>query len=397
MSRAGIYLDNAASTPVDPRVIEVMADALARHGANPTAAHEPGRQAADALAQAREPVAAAIGAQPANLVWTSSATEANNLAIQGVAAAFARQPGHMITLCTEHPAVLGPMAALEAQGWIITRLPVDADGFCDPAALAAALRPDTRLVSVMQVNNETGVCQDLAAIGEALRDHPAALHVDAAQGAGKLPLDVDAIGADLVSLSAHKLYGPKGVGALFVRRRPAPHLAAVWHGGGQERGLRPGTPAIHQILGMGKAYELAAAHAPAESRRISELRDRLWQQLAAVGNLVRNGGPDRVAPGLLNVSVGGVHADALHYACTAGEPPLAVSRGSACAAGSTASSYVLRAMGRGPALAAASLRLSLGRFTSGADVDTAGRVIAAHIERLRAMAPMDAPADAVVV
>ena len=213
MSRAGMYLDNAASTPVDPRVIEVMADALARHGANPTAAHEPGRQAAEALAQAREPVAAAIGAQPADLVWTSGASEANNLAIQGVAAAFARQPGHMITLCTEHPAVLGPMAALEAQGWAITRLPVDADGFCDPAALAAALRPDTRLVSVMQVNNETGVCQDLAVIGEALRDHPAALHVDAAQGAGKLPLDVDAIGASSLA-AGHKTLIPELIGHL---------------------------------------------------------------------------------------------------------------------------------------------------------------------------------------
>ncbi|MDT0619155.1 cysteine desulfurase family protein [Salinisphaera sp. P385] len=396
MSRAGIYLDNAASTPVDPRVIEVMADALARHGANPTAAHDPGERAADAVARAREPVAAAIGAAPDDLIWTSGASEANNLAIQGVAAAFGRQPGHMITLCTEHPAVLGPMAALEAQGWSITRLPVDANGRCEPETLAAALRPDTRLVSVMQVNNETGVCQDLAAIGEALRAHPAAFHVDAAQGAGKLPLDVEAIGADLVSLSSHKLHGPKGIGALYVRRRPAPHLAAVWHGGGQERGLRPGTPATHQILGMGKAYALAAEHAPAENRRIAALRDRLWQRLAAVGNLVRNGGPEHVAPGLLNVSVGGVHADALHYACAAGEPALAVSRGSACAAGSAASSYVLRAMGREPALAAASLRLSLGRFTSAADVDTAGRVIAAHIERLRAMAPMDAPADAVV-
>lgn len=382
-----IYLDNAASTPVDPEVVEAMLPHLTGDGANPTSVHRPGRAAALALERARERVAEAIGAGADEIVWTAGATEANNLAILGTAA-YWRRPRHVVTVVTEHRSVLDPVGRLEAGGWRVTRLGVDRGGRVDPDAVAGALAEDTALVSVMHVNNETGVIQDLAAIGARVREHAtAAFHVDAAQGAGKLPLDVNAIGADLMSLSAHKLHGPKGIGALYVSARPAARIEPVLHGGGHERGLRPGTPAVHQAVGMGAAFALAADRREAEQSRIADLRDRLWQRLSDLPGATRAGDPLHVAPGILNVGFEGVHGEALHAALARGEPPLAVSSGSACASAGADSSYVLRALGRDSALAAASVRYSLGRFTTAEDVERAAEATVRQVCRLRSMAP----------
>ncbi len=383
---AVVYLDNAATTPVDPRVVEVMRECLGMDGdfANPSSVgHLPGRRARARVELARAQVAALVGAAPEQIVWTSGATEADNLAIFG-AARFHRSRGrHIVTSRTEHPAVLDPCRQLEREGFSVTYLKPGSDGIVTPAHVEEALRPDTILVSLMHVNNEIGVVQDVATVGRLCRARGVLLHVDAAQGAGKLPLDVERDGIDLLALTAHKVHGPKGVGALCVRREPRLGLVPLLFGGGQERGLRSGTLPTHQVAGMGEAYAIAAACMEAESRRIGGLRERLWRAIEAVGGVLLNGHPTQRAPGILSVTVDGCEGECLLHALA----DLAVSSGSACATTSAEPSYVLRALGRSDRLAQSTLRLSLGRFTTDGEVDYAARRVVEEIGRLRAIAP----------
>jgi len=383
-----IYLDNAATTPLDPAVREAMLAHLGTEDgfANPASEHAPGDAAAEAVEAAREQVAATVGAEPAEIVFTSGATEANNLAIKGVADFHRRDGGHIVTARTEHKSVIDSVRHLESCGWRVTWLDVDAGGRLDLDALADALRQDTVLVSVMHVNNEIGVIQDIAAIGAICRERGVTFHVDAAQSLGKLPIDVEAVGADLVSLSAHKLHGPKGIGALYVRRRPRARLLPQIHGGGHERGMRSGTLPTHQIVGMGAACRIADERRTKEQARIAALRDRLWAEIVALPEVWRNGDPEHAVAGILNVSVSGVDGEALLAGLT-GDDGLAVSSGSACTSAGAESSYVLRALGRTTALAGASIRFSLGRFTNEADVDAAACRLIAEVERLRGLSP----------
>ena len=382
-----VYLDNAATTPVDARVAAAMAQCLTAEGefGNPaSASHEYGESAARRVEAARAQVAAAVGALADEVVWTSGATEADNLAIFGAAQYYAAHGRHIVTSRTEHQAVLDPCRELERRGWQVTYLSPDGGGILDPGQVAAALRADTVLVSIMHVNNETGVIQDIAAIGAVCARHGGArLHVDAAQSVGKSRLDFAGMGADLMSLSAHKVHGPKGVGALLVSRRDARagvHLTALQFGGGQERGLRGGTVATHQVVGMGLAFELARAAPPSEAERIGRLRERLWQALAALGGTLRNGDAQRSVPHVLNVSFDGVEGESL-IAAVRGR--LAVSMGSACTSARAEPSHVLRALGRDAILSESSLRFGLSRMTSESDIDTAAAVVAAAVSRLR--------------
>jgi cysteine desulfurase len=381
-----IYLDNAATTPADPRVVEAMLECLGAEGdfANPAAvAHAPGRRAHRRVEQARAEVAALVGAEPAQVVWTSGATEADNLALLGAARFYRTRGRHLVTSRTEHPAVLEPCRQLEREGFEITYLKPAADGIVEPWQVEAALRPDTILVSLMHVNNEIGVVQDVGSVGRLCRARGVLFHVDAAQSAGKLQIDMTRECIDLLALTAHKLHGPKGVGALCVRREPRLGLVPLLHGGGQERGLRPGTLATHQVVGMGAACRIAGGALVAESARITGLRERLWQGLAELGGVMLNGHPTQRAPGILSVTVDGVEGESLLYAL----PELAVASGSACATTNAEPSYVLRALGRSDRLAQSSLRLSLGRYTTQGDVDQAVRIIHAAVGRLRAVAP----------
>lgn len=381
-----IYLDNAATTAVDPRVVEAMLECLGPDGdyANPSAvAHRPGRRARERVEQARADVAALVGADPAQVIFTSGATEADNLALLG-AARFHRGRGrHLVTSRTEHPAVLDSCRQLEREGFTVTYLKPAADGIVDAGEVEAALRPDTILVSLMHVNNEIGVVQDVAAVGRLCRARGVLFHVDAAQGAGKLPLDVVRDGIDLLALTAHKVHGPKGVGALCVRREPRLGLVPLLHGGGQERGLRSGTLPTHQVVGMGCACRIAAAEMAADAARIEALRERLWQGLSALPGVLLNGHPAHRVPGILSVTIDGVEGESLLFAL----PGLAVASGSACATTSAEPSYVLRALGRSDRLAQSTLRLSLGRFTTPAEIEYAIEAIAAAVTRLRAAAP----------
>jgi cysteine desulfurase len=345
-------------------------------------------------------VAAAVGADPEEVIWTSGATESNNLAIFGVAHYYRDHGRHIVTARTEHKAVLDPCGELERRGWKVTYLVPAQDGIIDPAQLAAALRPDTVLVSLMHVNNEIGVMQDIAAMAEVCAEHGTArLHVDAAQSVGKCSVDFAACGVHLMSLSAHKVYGPKGAGALLVSKRGAHtrsgahsvaragvHLSALQFGGGQERGMRSGTLATHQIVGMGLAFELAAEMSSAEGRRIADMRDRLWRGLAAIGGVLRNGAAQHVVPNLLNVSFEGVEGESLLAAVS---PRIAVSTGSACTSSTHEASYVLRALGRSEPLSESSLRFSLGRFTMQGDIDAAIAVLSEVVPRLRRVAGTD--------
>jgi cysteine desulfurase len=381
-----VYLDNAATTAVDPRVVEAMLGCLGEGGAfaNPAAvAHEHGRRAHRRIEQARAEVAALVGADPAQIVWTSGATEADNLAVLGAARFYRAKGRHLVTSRTEHPAVLEPCRQLEREGFDVTYLKPVADGIVEPWQVEAALRPDTILVSLMHVNNEIGVVQDVGSVGRLCRERGILFHVDAAQSAGKLTIHVERDCIDLLALTAHKLHGPKGVGALCVRREPRLGLVPLLHGGGQERGLRPGTLATHQVVGMGAACRIAADERVEESARITALRERLWQGLSGLPGLMLNGHPARRAPGILSVTIDGVEGESLLYAL----PELAVASGSACATTSAEPSYVLRALGRSDRLAQSSLRLSLGRYTTGTDVDLAARSIHRAVERLRAVAP----------
>jgi cysteine desulfurase len=378
-----VYLDYAATTPVDPRVRAAMDACLAAPPGNASAIHAPGRAARARVEAARAQVAALVHAPPAAIVFTSGATEADNLAILGAARGNADRGRHLVSVRTEHRAVLDPLARLEREGFRVTLLSPGRDGLVDPAEFGRALGPGTTLASVMLVNNETGVVQDIAAIAAACRRRGVLLHVDAAQAAGRLPLDVTALDADLVSLAAHKIHGPAGVGALYVRREPRPTLVPLAFGGGQEGGLRPGTLPVHQIVGMGEAYALARQALAEEPARLAALRDRLWAALGALPGVLLNGHPTQRAPHILNVSFEGVDGEALLFALGS----LALSAGSACAAGHGEPSYVLRALGRDDALAQASLRFSFGRPTTAAEVDVAAERVRAAVLRLRALAP----------
>jgi len=384
MNTPGVYLDYAATTPVDARVAARMAQCLTREGVfgNPgSMSHEYGEAASELVEAARVQVAEAVGAEPGEVIWTSGATEADNLAIFGTAHYYRDAGRHIVTVRTEHKAVLDPCRELERRGWRVTYLTPDRDGMLDPKQVAAALRPDTVLVSIMHVNNEIGVIQDTAAIAAMCAQFGSArLHVDAAQSVGKCAVNFAALGADLLSLSAHKAYGPKGVGALVVSRRRSAQLQPLLYGGGQERGLRSGTLATHQVVGMGTAFALAKAAPQYETERIALLQDRLWHGLASLGGVLRNGDGTRSVPHLLNVSFEGVEGESLLAAI---RPHIAVSTGSACTSITQEPSYVLRALGRDDRLAESSLRFSLGRFSSEADVDTAVSVVAHAVERLR--------------
>jgi len=386
-SRQTVYLDYAATTPVDPRVAARIAECLTQQGAfgNPgSTSHDYGEAARALVEAARVQVAAAVGAAPVDIVWTSGATEANNLALFGVANYQRESGGHIVTARTEHKAVLDPCRELERRGWRVTYLKPGGGGLIDPAQVAAALQPDTLLVSIMHVNNEIGVVQDIAAIAAVCAAHgKARLHVDAAQSVGKCPLDFAGLGLDLLSLSAHKSYGPKGVGALVVSRARGVQLKALQFGGGQERNLRSGTVATHQVVGMGAAFELAAAEQAAETERIALLRERLWRGLDLLGGVLRNGEPEHTAAQLLNVSFEGVEGESLLAAV---RPCIAVSTGSACTSSNQEPSYVLRALGRDERLAESSLRFSLGRFSTEAEVDAAIDAVSRAVTRLRRVA-----------
>jgi cysteine desulfurase len=384
---APVYLDYAATTPVDPRVAAAMAECLTLEGAfgNPGSVSHDYGDAANALVEAaRRQVAAAVGAQPEDIIWTSGATEANNLALFGIAAYYRDTGRHIVTARTEHKAVLDPCRELERRGWRVTYLVPDRGGVLDPAQVAAALQPDTTLVSVMHVNNEIGVIQDIAAMAAVCAAHGTArLHVDAAQSVGKCEVEFDRLGVDLMSLSAHKAYGPKGIGALVVSRRRGVQLQALQFGGGQERNLRSGTIATHQVVGMGAAFALAAAAQEPEALRIALLRDRLWRGLEALGGALRNGDAAHSVAHLLNVSFEDVEGESLLAAVRSS---IAVSTGSACTSATQEPSYVLRALGRDERLAESSLRFSLGRFSTEADVDTAVAAVLRAVTRLRRIA-----------
>jgi cysteine desulfurase len=388
--RRPVYLDYASTTPVDPRVAAAMARCLTVEGefGNPaSASHEFGDAARDHVETARAQVAACVRASPQEVVWTSGATEADNLAIFGVARYYREYGRHIVTARTEHKAVLDPCRELERRGWRVTYLAPDGGGLIHPDQVAAALQADTVLVSIMHVNNEIGVIQDIASIGAICAKHGGAwLHVDAAQSVGKCAIDFAKLGVDLMSLSAHKVYGPKGVGALLVARgdsgrgHRAVQLAALQFGGGQERGLRAGTVATHQVVGMGLAFALAAAAPESDALRIAMLRDRLWQGLATLGGVFRNGNAQHSVPHLLNVSFAGVEGESLLVAV---RERLAVSTGSACTSALQEPSYVLRALGRDDILSESSLRFGLGRFTNEHDIDTAVAVVTDAVSRLR--------------
>ncbi|MGO4475076.1 IscS subfamily cysteine desulfurase [Massilia sp. 2TAF26] len=361
-----IYLDYAATTPVDPRVAQKMLVYMTEKFGNPaSSSHAFGIEAASAVQRARAQVAALVGAAAGDIVWTSGATESNNLALKGAAHANRAKGRHLVTLTTEHKAVLDTMRRLESEGYEVTYLQPQPNGLLDPAAFEAALRPDTILASVMMVNNEIGVIQPIGELGRICRARGVLLHVDAAQAAGKVAIDVDRLQVDLLSLSAHKVYGPKGIGALYVRSDPRVRLEAQMDGGGHEKGLRSGTLPSHQIVGMGEAFELARLDMANETARIGALRERLCGGLAALPGVRFNGDMEQRIPHNLNISFTGAGADALADKL----PGIAVSAGSACNSASAAPSYVLRALGLSEALARGAMRITLGRYTGAADVD----------------------------
>ena len=391
--RMPVYLDHAATTPVGPLVAARMAQVLSSEtefGNPASSSHDYGDLAGALVEAARAQVAAAVGAAASEIVWTSGATEANNLAIFGVAHYYRERGRHIITARTEHKAVLDPCRELERRGWEISRLVPDQEGLLDPNQVAAALRPETVLVSLMHVNNEIGVVQNIAAVGAICARHGGAwLHVDAAQSVGKCPVDFASLGADLMSLSSHKVYGPKGMGALVISQRGESggrgrvQLAALQFGGGQERSLRAGTLATHQVVGMGLAFELSSTISSVETARIAQLQQRLWRGLGTIGGVLRNGSAARSVPHLLNVSFEGVEGESLLAAI---RPYVAVSTGSACTSALAEPSYVLRALGRSERLSESSLRFGLGRTTTEEDIDTAVDAVARAVRRLRKVA-----------
>ncbi|MDN3577023.1 IscS subfamily cysteine desulfurase [Chitinimonas viridis] len=380
-----IYLDYSATTPVDPRVAEQMIPWLTEQFGNPASRSHPfGWAAEEAVEAAREEVAKLVNCDAKEIVWTSGATESNNLAIKGAAHFYKDKGKHLITMKTEHKAVLDTMRELEREGFEVTYLSPMENGLLDLDLLKATLRDDTILVSVMAVNNEIGVIQPIAQLGELLRERGILFHVDAAQATGKIALDLSSLKVDLMSFSAHKTYGPKGVGALYVRRKPRVRLEAQMHGGGHERGMRSGTLATHQIVGMGVAFKLAREEMATELERIRMLRDRLWHGVSGMEEVYLNGDMDARVPHNLNVSFNYVEGESLIMALK----DLAVSSGSACTSASLEPSYVLRALGRNDELAHSSIRFTIGRFTTVEDIDYAIKLIHEKIGKLRELSPL---------
>jgi len=379
-----IYLDYAATTPADPRVASKMMQFLTLDGTfgNPASrSHRFGWQSEEAVDVARNQIAELVNADPREIIFTSGATESDNLAIKGAAHAHQARGKHIITSQTEHKAVLDSCQQLEREGFAVTYLTPAANGIISPDQLRAALRDDTILVTLMHVNNEPGVIQDIAGFGELFREREILFHVDATQSVGKLPVDLGALPVDLMSFSAHKLYGPKGIGALYVRRKPRVQIAAQIHGGGHERGMRSGTLPVHQIVGMGEAYRIAAEERETEMARLQTLRDRLWQGISTLPDVTLNGDLQQSAPNILNLSFADVEGESLIMALK----DLALSSGSACTSASLEPSYVLRALGLSEELAHSSLRFSLGRFTTEEEIDYAIALVQKSVTRLRAL------------
>jgi cysteine desulfurase len=378
-------MDYGATNPVDPRVVDVMVPWLREHFGNPASrSHAWGWEAEEAVEKARGQVAGLIGADPREIVWTSGATESNNLALKGAAHFYQSRGKHIVTVKTEHKAVLDTCRELERQGFEVTYLDVQEDGLLDLGRLKAALRPDTILVSVMFVNNEIGVIQDIAAIGAMCRERGIVFHTDAAQATGKVTIDLASLPVDLMSLASHKTYGPKGIGALYVRRKPRVRLEAQMHGGGHERGLRSGTLPTHQIVGMGEAFRLAQVEMPTELERIRMLHHRLTDGLSVIEQTFLNGHPKQRVPHNVNMSFNYVEGESLIM----GIKGLAVSSGSACTSASLEPSYVLRALGRSDELAHSSLRITIGRYTTPEEIDYAVSTIRHNVAKLRELSPL---------
>jgi len=380
-----IYLDYSATTPVDPRVVDVMLPYLRQDFGNPASrSHAYGWKAEEAVETAREHVAALVNCDAKEIVWTSGATESINLAIKGAAHFYKDKGRHVITVKTEHKATLDTCRELEREGFEVTYLDVNENGLIDWEVLTSAIRPDTVLISVMYVNNEIGVIQDIPRIGEFCREKGILFHVDSAQATGKVVIDLQAIKVDLMSFSAHKTYGPKGVGALYVRRKPRIRIEAQIHGGGHERGMRSGTLPTHQIVGMGEAFRIARQEMAAENERMRVLRDRLWKGLSEMEAVYLNGDLEHRVPHNLNVSFNYVEGESLLM----GIKDVAVSSGSACTSASLEPSYVLRALGRSDELAHSSIRFSVGRFTTEQDVDFTVALLKEKVAKLREMSPL---------
>ncbi|MCB1667103.1 MAG: IscS subfamily cysteine desulfurase [Porticoccaceae bacterium] len=382
-----IYLDYSATTPVDPRVADVMSKCLTADGnfGNPASrSHSFGWQAEEAVETARRQVADLLNADPREIVWTSGATEANNLAIKGCAHFNQKKGKHLITSKIEHKAVLDTCRQLEREGFEVTYLDPGSDGIIQPEAVAAAIREDTTLVSLMHVNNEIGTINDITAIGEICREHKVFFHVDAAQSAGKVEIDMEAMKVDLMSLSAHKIYGPKGIGALYVRRKPRVRIEAQTHGGGHERGMRSGTLATHQIVGMGEAFRIAKQEMAEENARLLKLRNKLWDGVREMEEVHLNGSLSQRVASNLNVSFAFVEGESLIMALK----DLAVSSGSACTSASLEPSYVLRALGLDDELAHSSIRFSIGRFTTEEEIDYTVSIIRDAVNKLRELSPL---------
>ncbi|TAK90037.1 MAG: IscS subfamily cysteine desulfurase [Burkholderiaceae bacterium] len=380
-----IYMDYSATTPVDPRVVDKMVPWLSQHFGNPASRSHPfGWEAEKAVEDAREQVAALVNADPREIVWTSGATESNNLALKGAAHFYSEKGKHIVTVKTEHKAVLDTCRELEREGFEVTYLEVLPNGLIDLEQFKQALRADTAVVSVMYVNNEIGVIQDIPQLGAICRERGIIFHVDAAQATGKVEIDLAALPVDLMSFSAHKTYGPKGIGALYVRRKPRVRIEAQMHGGGHERGMRSGTLPTHQIVGMGEAFRIARAEMATENERIRMLRDRLWQGVSSMEEVHLNGDMERRVPHNLNVSFNYVEGESLIMAIK----DVAVSSGSACTSASLEPSYVLRALGRSDELAHSSIRFTVGRFTTEAEVDYVIGLMQGKIAKLRDLSPL---------
>ena len=385
MERKPIYLDYSATTPIDPRVAEKMIPYITEHFGNPASrSHSFGWTAEKAVEEAREEVAKLVNADPREIVWTSGATESNNLAIKGASHFYSTKGKHVLTIATEHKAVIDAVRELEREGFTATYLEPEPNGLVDLEKFKKAIRPDTVLASVMLVNNEIGVIQDIEALGNICREQKVIFHVDAAQATGKVDIDLEKLPVDLMSFSAHKTYGPKGIGALYVRRKPRIRIEAQMHGGGHERGMRSGTLATHQIVGMGEAFRIARLEMKLENERIRKLRDKLLHGLQSIEEVYVNGDLTHRIPHNLNISFNYVEGESLIMAVK----DIAVSSGSACTSASLEPSYVLRALGRSDELAHSSIRFSIGRFTTEADVDFTIQLLKDKIQKLRELSPL---------
>jgi len=389
VSGTAVYLDFAATTPIDPRVADAVQSCLSPGGpfANPASIHIAGRESAAIVEKARQRLADLLGADPRCLIWTSGATESDNLAIMGAASFRAHRGKHLITMPTEHKAVTDTFAHLQKSGYGITWLKPDADGLLSIDELESSIRADTQLVSIMHINNEAGVIQDIRRIGELCHARDILFHTDAAQSVGKLPLDLGELPIDLLSLTAHKFYGPQGIGALYIADRPGCQVLPILHGGGQERRLRPGSLPVHQIVGAGTAAEIARQDMANDLAHVTTLRDRLWQGIKTLPGILRNGSADHSYPGILNISVPGVEGESLML----GLEPVCAASGSACNSTSGESSFVLRALGRDDALAQSAIRFSFGRTTTNDEIDVAIERYHWSVEHLLAIAPLAGP------